>query len=179
MMKNKLKKLNEDRIFKLTKQACKNQLNIFNNMDFDNINKRTEMLKSILGSVGERTEIMPPFWCDFGKNIYIGHDTYINHGVVILDCDKVNIGNCVRIASGVAIAVVTHPVDPEERIDNTYNLISPVTIEDNVWIGANSVINVGVCIGKNSTVAAGSVVLEDVPANVVVGGVPARIIKKL
>ena len=175
----KLKRLDEDEKFKVAKQNCKNKLQIFNSMDFDNFAERISFLKSILGSIGENTEIMPSFWCDLGKNIYIGHNTYINHGVVILDCDKVTIGNHVRIAPGVVLAAVTHPVSPRKRVDNAYNLIKPIIIHDNVWIGANAVIDVGVSIGENSIVAAGSVVLEDVPANVVVGGVPAHIIRTL
>lgn len=175
----KLVKMQEDKNFKVAKQICKNKLNLFNNMDFAKQSERLEMIRSILGYVGDNTEIMPPFWCDMGQNISVGHDTYINHGTVILDCANVDIGNHVRIAPGVVIAAVAHPLEPQDRLDKTYDLISAVTICDNVWIGANAVINLGVTIGANSIVGAGCVVLDDVPANVIVGGVPAKVIKKL
>jgi maltose O-acetyltransferase len=139
---------------------------------------RTRILKELLGSTGEQFFIEPAFRCDYGYNIHIGENFYANFDCVILDVCEVRIGENCFMAPGVHIYTAAHPIHPFERIAGP-EFGKPVTIGDNCWIGGRAVINPGVTIGKNVVVASGSVVTKDVPDNVVVGGNPARIIKKI
>ena len=138
---------------------------------------RREILEELLGQVGENIFIEPTFKCDYGYNIKVGDNFYANFDCVILDVCPVTIGKNVFLAPGVHIYTATHPLDAEERCSGA-EYGKPVTIGDNVWLGGRSVIAPGVTIGNNVVVAAGAVVVKDVPDNVVVGGNPAKIIKE-
>ncbi len=140
--------------------------------------ERQNILRDLLGSTGDKFYIEPVFHCDYGFNIHLGENFYANFDCLILDICPVTIGKNCMLAPGVHIYTATHPVDAEERISGK-EYGKPVTIGDNVWIGGRSVINPGVTIGDNAVIASGSVVIKDVPSNVVVGGNPAEIIKKL
>ena len=140
--------------------------------------KRIEMLKNLFGSTGNSLYVEPTFRCDYGYNIHVGENFFANFDCVILDVCEVRIGDNCFVAPGVHIYTATHPIHPTER--NTMREYGkPITIGDNVWIGGRSVINPGVTIGDNVVVASGAVVTKDVPANVIVGGNPARVIKKI
>jgi len=140
--------------------------------------KRLALLKELLGTLGKHTEIIPPFYCDYGYNIHIQDSVYLNFGCVILDCNSVHIGNNVQIGPYVQIYTVYHPTDPAIRLERK-ELAAPISIKDNAWIGGNAIICPGVTIGQNSTIGAGSVVVEDIPDNVVAAGNPCRVIKSL
>jgi acetyltransferase-like isoleucine patch superfamily enzyme len=118
----------------------------------------------------------PPFYTDFGKNITIGKNVFLNTGCSFQDRGGINIGNGSMIGMNVTIATLNHGLSLETR-NITYP--SPVIIGENVWIGSNSTILPGVTIGDNSVVAAGAVVTKDVPENTVVAGVPAKVVKKI
>lgn len=120
--------------------------------------------------------IFIPFNINYGKNTTIGKNVFINHGCSILDLGGVTIEDEVLIAPNVTISSEGHPISPKERKTLVPN---PVHIKRNAWIGANATILPGVSIGENSIVAAGAVVTKDVPDNTIVGGVPAKIIKKI
>lgn len=139
---------------------------------------RQEFLKSFFKSMGERVTIKGNFNCDYGCHISIGEGTIINCNVTILDTNNVTIGKDVFIAPGVVISAATHPLDAERRVTRHFQS-HPITIKDRAWIGANSTILTGVTIGENAVVAAGSVVTGDVPANCLVGGIPARVLKEI
>lgn len=139
---------------------------------------RAKIIKSLFGGTGESVHIEPPFRCDFGCNIYVGESFYANFDCVFLDIAEIRIGNNCAVGPGVHIYTATHPVHPVERLSNS-ELGKPVTIGNNVWIGGRSIINPGVTIGENAVIASGAVVTKDVPANVVVGGNPAKIIKHI
>lgn len=140
--------------------------------------KRIEMLKNLFGSTGNSLYVEPTFRCDYGYNIHVGENFFANFDCVILDVCEVRVGANCLLAPGVHIYTATHPINPIER--NTMREYGkPVTIGDNVWIGGRAVINPGVSIGDNAVIASGAVVTKDVPANVVVGGNPARIIKEI
>lgn len=117
--------------------------------------------------------VFPPFYTDFGRNIHLGKNVFINSGCHFQDQGGVFIGNDVLIGHNVVLATVDHDLDPYDR----HNHYAPIHIGDRVWIGSSAVITKGVTIGENAVVAAGAVVTKDVPANTVVGGVPARVIK--
>ncbi|WP_423409372.1 sugar O-acetyltransferase [Heyndrickxia sp. MSNUG] len=140
--------------------------------------KRTYILKELLGSTGSQFYIEPTFRCDYGYNIHIGENFYANFDCVILDVCEVKIGENCFMAPGVHIYTAAHPINPYERIAGP-EFGKPVVIGDNCWIGGRAVINPGVKIGNNVVVASGAVVTKDVPDDVVVGGNPARIIKKI
>jgi maltose O-acetyltransferase len=119
-----------------------------------------------------------PFHVDYGYLLQVGDNFYANHGCTILDCNYVRIGKNCLLAPHVCISAATHPVDPTLRA-NGAEFTAPITIGDNAWIGANATICPGVTLGNNVVVGAGAVVTKDFPDNVVIGGVPAKIIKEI
>jgi maltose O-acetyltransferase len=140
--------------------------------------QRKQILQELLGKVGDKIFIVPPFHCDYGSNIYAGNGLYMNYGCVILDCNRVEIGENVLCAPYVQIYTAYHPIEPEIRLSGR-ELAAPIKIGNNVWIGGSAIICPGVTIGDNSTIGAGSVVVKDIPANVVAAGNPCRIIRHL
>ena len=121
--------------------------------------------------------VEPPFFCDYGYNIYAGTNVYFNVNCVLLDTMKIEIGNNVFFGPGVQIYTATHPLDPTQRLEVEFS--KPVSIGNDCWIGGNSIILPGIVIGNGATIGAGSVVTKNVPDNVLVAGNPARIIKVL
>lgn len=142
------------------------------------VEDRSPVLKNLFGKTGERFNIRPPFYCDYGSNIYVGENFFANYDCVILDVCNVVIGDNCMMAPKVSIYTATHPLDAAAR-NSGREFGKPVTIGDNVWLGGNAVIGPGITIGNNVVVAAGAVVVKDVPDNVVVGGNPARILKEI
>ena len=140
--------------------------------------QRLEILNGLLGSLTSKCYIEPPFYCDYGANIYIGDEFYANHGTVILDCGVVTIGDRVMFGPNVQIYAAGHPTDVEERRRGD-EFGMPVTIGNDVWIGGQVCVLLGVTIGDGVTVAAGAVVNKSVPGYCVVAGSPCRIVKKL
>ena len=120
--------------------------------------------------------VFPPFYTDFGKNIAIGENVFINACCHFQDHGGVVIGDGSQIGHNVVFATLNHGLSPEDR-KHTYP--APIVLGKNVWVGSNSTILQGVTIGDNAVVAAGSVVTKDVAANTVVGGVPAKAIKEI
>ena len=120
--------------------------------------------------------LFPPFYTDFGKNIHIGKNVFINSGCHFQDQGGVTIGDGSLIGHNVVLATINHDFDPACRGDNHP---APIHIGKNVWIGSNATILPGVTIGDGAIIAAGAVVTKNVPASTVVGGVPAKIIKKI
>ena len=120
--------------------------------------------------------VFPPFYTDFGKNITIGENVFINACCHFQDHGGVVLGDGCQIGHNVVFATLNHGLSPEDR-RHTYP--APIVLGKNVWVGSNSTILQGVTIGDNAVVGAGAVVTRNVPANVVVGGVPAKIIKKI
>ena len=120
--------------------------------------------------------MFPPFYTDCGMNTFIGKNVFINSGCHFQDQGGVYIGNGTLIGSQVVIATINHDIDPVHRGDN---LLASVHIGKNVWIGSHSTILPGISIGDNAVVAAGAVVAKDVEANTIVGGVPAKVLKKI
>lgn len=139
---------------------------------------REAAIREIFGSVGRDPAVLPGFICDSGKNIHVGDQFLANYHVTILDIAPVYIGNYVMIAPNTLITTVNHPERPSGRRAHL-GIAEPVKIGDDVWIGANVTILPGVTIGNNVIVAAGAVVTKDVPDNVLVAGVPAKVIKEI
>lgn len=124
----------------------------------------------------ESTAVFTPFYTNYGKNIKIGKGVFINHCCSMLDLGGITIEDDVMIAPNVSITSEGHPLNPKDRKSL---VCQPVLIKKGAWLGANVTILPGVTVGENAIVAAGAVVSKDVPDNVIVGGIPAKIIKKM
>ena len=151
---------------------------LFNGTVETDYEKRTKILKELLGSMGEKIYIETNFRCDYGYNIHVGENFYANFDCVILDVCKVQIGDNCFMAPGVHIYTATHPINPYERVAGP-EYGKPIEIGNNVWIGGRAIINPGIKIGNNVVIASGSVVTKNITDNVVVGGNPARVIKRI
>ena len=138
--------------------------------------EREALIRELFGGAGERPRVLPGFHCDSGRNIRVGDNFLANYNVTILDRAAVEIGSNVLIAPGSVLTTVNHSLSPRRRLENQCRAL-PIRIADNVWIGANCTILPGVSIGENAVIAAGAVVTKDVPANAIVAGVPAKLLR--
>jgi maltose O-acetyltransferase len=144
----------------------------------DDSQERQRLLAELLGSMGTDTVIRPPLYVDYGSNIRIGDRSFVNFGLVALDCAPITIGDDVQIATNVQLLTPTHPVEPGPRRDK-WEAARPISIGHNVWLGGGAIVLAGVSIGDNTVVGAGSVVTRDLPADVVAVGNPARVVRHL
>jgi maltose O-acetyltransferase len=140
--------------------------------------KREEILKKLLGSMGESVHFEQFFRCEFGYNIHIGHHFFANFDCVMLDGGGIEIGDHVLFGPRVGIYTSNHAVDPKERAAGAC-YARPVKIGSHVWLGAGVHVNPGVTIGDNVIVGSGSVVTKDIPSNVIAAGVPCRVIRQI
>lgn len=136
-------------------------------------------LQSIFSQIIEKPvpksfNLFPPFYTDFGKNIHIGENVFFNSGCSFQDHGGIFIGNGSLIGHNAVLATLNHDQDPAQRQNMRP---APIHIGENVWVGANVTICPGVTIGDGAIIAAGAVVTKDVPANMIAGGVPARVLK--
>ena len=122
--------------------------------------------------------IEQPFYCDYGYNIEIGENFYSNHNLTILDCAKVMFGDNVLIGPNCSFYTAEHPLDSKTRTKGL-EYAHQIKIGNNVWIGGNVTVLSGVTVGNNVVIAAGAVVTKDIPSDVVIAGVPAKIIKRI
>ncbi len=150
----------------------------YNQLGYDDTAGRTGLLKQLLGKCPATIDIQGPFYCDYGCHIFAGENLFINFNCVILDCAYVTFGDNVALATNVQILTAYHPVQASERIKGP-ELAAPVTIGNNVWIGAGATICPGVTIGDNTTIGAGSLVNKSIPANVVAAGNPCKVIRSV
>lgn len=143
------------------------------------VKERAKILENLLGACDPTAiEIEPPFYVDYGCNLFVGNGFYANHGMVALDCNEIRIGERVLCGPYVQLYAAGHPTNVQQRRDGD-EFAKPINIGDDVWIGGNVVVLPGVTIGSGVTIAASSVVNRDVPDNCVVAGSPCRIVKKL
>lgn len=140
--------------------------------------KRSQLIRELLGSTGKNVVVKPPFYCSHGLNIHVGENCFINFNCIFLDINTITIGNHVQIGPRVSIYTVNHPIDPIVRRTHLEYAL-PVVIGDDVWIGGSVTINPGVTIGNNSIIGSGSVVTKDIPSNVIAAGNPAKVIRKI
>jgi maltose O-acetyltransferase len=137
---------------------------------------RVSLLRELLATVGDKPWIEPPFYCDYGTNIAVGDRFYANAGCTVLDCARIQIGDNVLLGPNVQLYAATHPLDASLRRDGL-EYAEPITIGDDVWIGGAAIVLPGVTVGDRAIVGAGSVVTNDVPADAVVAGNPARVLR--
>src|SRR5829696_3655193 len=136
--------------------------------------ERDAVLRELFGALGGAPTVMPRFACDYGFNIRIGNNLFVNYDCVFLDCAPIDIGDDVQIGPAVQLYTATHPLDPAERRSGIEGA-KPIHIGDNVWIGGGAIVLAGVFVGSDAVIGAGSVVTRDVPAGMVVIGNPARV----
>lgn len=148
--------------------------------------ERADMLEALLGQTATGVWIEPPFFCDYGRNIFVGEGVFANFNCVFLDGARITIGAGTLIGPAVQIYATGHPLKAEDRVfrrDNGclgyHSSAQPVTIGKNAWIGGGAIIQPGVTIGDGTTIGAGSVVTKDIPANVFAAGNPCKAIRDL
>lgn len=150
----------------------------YNRSSDDETDKRQSLMQRLFKKVGKNVWIEPDFRCEFGKNITIGDDVYINFGCVILDCGQVSIGSNTLIGPNVGLFSGNHATDAEERAVGGL-IPKPITIGRRVWICGNVSVVPGVTIGDDTIIGAGSVVTHAIPAGVVAAGNPCRVLREI
>lgn len=148
----------------------------FNRADTDK--DRADIIKELFGSTGQTVHVEPTVRVDYGYNIHVGDNFYANFNCVFLDVCPIKIGKNAMLGPGVSLVTPEHPLHPDER-NSGLEFGRPITIGDNCWMGANATVVGGVTLGDNVVVAAGSVVTQSFSDNVVLAGVPAKVIKTI
>ena len=170
--------LSADPALRAMRRRARRLLRQLNQAAEDEDARRAELVRELLGAIGDQGWIEPPFYCDYGCNIYVGARLYANFNCVILDCAEVRLGDDVMLAPGVQIYTAYHPIDAQARISGR-ELARPVTIGSRVWLGGGVIVLPGVTIGDETVVGAGSVVTRSLPAGVVAAGNPCRVLRAI
>ena len=150
----------------------------FNHLRPSETEKQKKLMKHLLGKTKGAFCILAPFWCDYGYNIEIGENFFANHNTVILDGGKVIFGDNVFIAPNCGFYTAGHPIDTERR-NQGLEYAYPITVGDNVWIGAGVQVMPGVTIGSNVVIGSGSIVVKNIPDNSVAVGNPCKVIREI
>ena len=158
------------------RSEAKRRMIAFNQTTPDTLEERRRIQREMLHEASGDAWIEPPFYFCYGRHIILGEGTYVNFNCNFVDDGLITVGRGVLFGPAVTIATVGHPIRPDLR---EYMYTDPVTICDNVWIGENVTICPGVTIGENSVIGAGSVVVKDIPANVIAVGNPCRVLREI
>ena len=167
-----------DPILLKEREEARRKARIYNQTLETEEEKRTKLLKELLGSTGDNVYMEPNIRFDYGYNTHIGENFFANFDCTILDVCEVRFGDNCMLGPRVQIYTATHPLHPTER-NSGKEYAKLIIFGNNVWIGGSAVINPGVTVGDNVVIASGAVVTRDVPDNVVVGGNPAKVIKQI
>lgn len=161
------------------RRACRRLLDRYNSTGADEDHARQLLLRQLLGSLGDGSVILPRFVCDYGAQIFVGARTFVNYDAILLDCAPISIGDHVSIGPRVQLLTPLHPVDDHDARRQGWESASPITVCDNVWLGAGVIVCPGVTIGAHSVIGAGSVVTRDVEPYVLAVGNPCRVLRAL
>lgn len=178
MLKGALYDANNDGELIAERQKCKDLCYEYNQLRPSQMAEREDILRHLIGRMGKRFLIEQPFHCDYGYNIEMGENFYANVNCVILDEAKVKFGDNVFIAPNCGFYTAGHPFDVGQR-NRGLEYAYPITIGNNVWIGAHVCILPGVTIGDNCVIGAGSIVTRSLPSNSLAVGNPCRVVRKL
>ena len=169
---------NYDAELRRERLACAELTHRLNLLSPARTTERDSLLRRILGQAKERFTIVSPFFCDYGYNIEVGEDFFMNMNCVVLDGAKVTFGDNVFIAPACGFYTAGHPLDKERR-NQGLEYALPITVGNNVWIGAQVCVLPGVTIGDNTVIGAGSVVNRNIPSGVLAAGNPCRVIRPI
>jgi len=169
---------NNDAFLIEERTVCQDLCFQYNGLRPSMVEKRIILMKKIIGKTKEKFLIEQPFWCDYGYNIEIGENFFANHNCVILDGAKVTFGDNVFIAPNCGFYTAGHPIDSEQR-NQGLEYAYPITVGNNVWIGAHVVVLPGVTIGDEVVIGAGSVVNKDIPSGVIAAGNHCKVIREI
>ena len=169
---------NYDRELMEARTRCKDICHEFNSLYPSEEEKQKGLLKGLLGKTGEEFRVTAPFWCDYGFNIELGENFYVNHNCVILDCAKVTFGDNVFVGPDCGFYTAGHPIDAKQR-NQGLEYARPIHVGANVWIGGGVRVLPGVSIGEGAVIGSGSVVTKDIPPRVIAAGNPCRVIREI
>lgn len=177
MLSGMLYNANQEELVRERRRA-KQYCDKFNRLSPVKEEKQRKLLRRLLGSAEGEFTILPSFWCDYGYNIHLGNHFFANHHLVILDCAKVSFGDNVLIGPNCGFYTAGHPKNTELR-NQDLEYAYPIAVGDNVWFCGGVQVCPGVRIGSNVIIGAGSVVIHDIPSNVIAAGNPCRVIRRL
>jgi maltose O-acetyltransferase len=160
------------------RNACQRLLEEFNASPAGG-ERSQHVLHQLIGSLGDGSVILPRLQCDYGAQIAIGAGCFINYDAILLDCASITIGDNVSIGPRAQLVTALHPVDDYEARQAGWESAAPIVLGDNVWLAAGVIVCPGVDIGANSVIGAGSVVIDDIPGDVLAAGNPCRVIREL
>lgn len=167
-----------DKVLVNQRLHAKNACYRFNQTNPLNKKERFDILEELFGYRAEKLEIVQPFLCDYGNNIQLGKEIFINSNCYFMDCANITIGDHVFMGPSCGLYTASHPLDVEHR-NMGLEKATPIVIEENVWLGGNVVVLPGVTIGANSVIGAGSVVTKDIPRGVIARGSPCKVIRQI
>ncbi len=158
---------------------ARERLRVYNALPYLDLSGKDAILRELLGGCGENVRVEAPFTCDFGKNLFLGDNVFLNYNALILDGAPIRIGDNTIIAPNVQICAACHPIETGLRVGSEILGCDakPITIGKNCWFGVGVTVAPGVTIGDNVVIGAGSVVVKDISSNVVAAGVPCRVLR--
>lgn len=178
-----------DKVFLEYKKKTRDLLSQYHALSYEQKDEKREILQRMFGAIGTNVSVGAPFICDYGCNIFLGSNVSINMNCTFVDCNRIEIGDNVLIASNVQIYTAAHPVELSERLTPDWNAdigeyfcrtyALPVKIGSGCWIGGGVIILPGVTIGEGTVIGAGSVVTKEIPSNCVAVGNPCRVMRKI
>ena len=160
------------------RMECQSRCHEYNQLSPRNTEERQQLIKNIVGKIGDGFQIEQPFYCDFGYNIHIGKNFYANYNLVILDEAAVTIGDYVFIAPDCGLYTAGHPINAAQRNEGL-EYAKPITIGNHVWIGGGVKIMPGITIGSNVVIGSGSIVTKNIPDGVIAAGNPCKVLREI
>lgn len=150
----------------------------FNHCKPSDEKRKQDLIKRIFAQVKGSIVVTPPFYCDYGSNIFVGDNFYTNYNVTILDGARVSFGDNVFIAPNCVFTTAGHAIDALQR-NAGLEIALPISVGNDVWFGAGVTVLPGVTIGSGTIIGAGSVVTRDIPSNVIAVGNPCRVLREI
>lgn len=178
-----------DQVFLDYKQNARRLLKDYHALSYEQKEEKRAVLKRLFGQIGTNVSVGQPFICDYGRNIYLGNNVSVNMNCTFVDCNRIEIGDNVLIASNVQLYTAAHPVELSERLTpdwsescgeyfcRTYAL--PIRIGNGCWLGGGVIVLPGVSIGNGCVIGAGSIVNKDIPDNSLAVGNPCRVVRRI
>lgn len=148
-------------------------------VDEFNATRDDAVIKELFGAIGEGSWVMPRFQCDYGYQIHLGSNSFLNYDAILMDCATITIGDDVSIGPRAQLLTALHPINDHEARRQRFETAQPITIGNNAWLGGGVIVCAGVTIGEDSVIGAGSVVTRDIPPRVLAVGNPCRVVREL